>query len=250
MPCQNLTSFFWTHKFPGTSRNDNSENRETTGDRSTDDLCTEVRYFFRHTGQINSPEAEIDPHMVTGATEEIRQYSHVTTETQEKIPYWSPSTPSRSQKKARSTSQPQFCSENTLATIEADQIFLALQQLATNNHSANFNNNISRISKWPNSLTITMPTFDGKTEKLELFEDLFQTSLKIHNQLTEEEKINYLHTLMRGDALQTFKNITTPTKRIWQRFWLCSLGNTWNLSQWLRQNKNFNDWSSIPQTRS
>ena len=57
-----------------------------------------------------------------------------------------------------------------------------------------------------------MPTFDGKSEKFELFEDLFQTSLKIHNQLTEEEKINYFHSLMREDALQTFKNINGPTR--------------------------------------
>ena len=57
-----------------------------------------------------------------------------------------------------------------------------------------------------------MPTFDGKSEKFELFEDLFQTSLKIHNQLTEEDKINYFHSLMRGDALQTFKNITRPNR--------------------------------------
>ena len=57
-----------------------------------------------------------------------------------------------------------------------------------------------------------MPTFDGKPEKFELFEDLFQTSLKIHNQLTEEDKINYFHSLMRGDALQTFKNITSPNR--------------------------------------
>ena len=35
-----------------------------------------------------------------------------------------------------------------------------------------------------------MPTFDGKSEKIELFEDFFQTSLKIHNQLTEEDRIN------------------------------------------------------------
>ena len=55
-----------------------------------------------------------------------------------------------------------------------------------------------------------MPTFDGKSEKFELLEDLFQTSLKIHNQLTQEDKINYFHSLMRGDALQTFKNITSP----------------------------------------
>ena len=97
-------------------------------------------------------------------------------------------------------------------TREADQIWLALQQLATNFNSANFNNNISRISKLPKSLTTTMPTFDGKTEKFELFEDLFQARLKIHNQLTEEDKINYFHSLMRGDALQTFKNITSPNR--------------------------------------
>ena len=59
---------------------------------------------------------------------------------------------------------------------------------------------------------MTMPTFDGKSEKFELFEDLFQTSLKIHNQLTEEDKIYYLHSLMRGDALQTFKNIDSPNR--------------------------------------
>ena len=134
------------------------------------------------------------------------------TVTQEEIPYCSPTTSSGKQKKARSTSQPQFRSENTPATIEADQILLALQRLATNSNSANFNNNISRISKLPKSLTTTMPTFDGKSEKFELFEDLFQTSLKIHNQLTEEDKINYFHSLMRGDALQTFKNITSPNR--------------------------------------
>ena len=64
----------------------------------------------------------------------------------------------------------------------------------------------------PKSLTTTMPTFDGKSEGFELFEDLFQTSLKIHNQLTEEDRINYVHSLMRGDALQTFKNINGPTR--------------------------------------
>ena len=57
-----------------------------------------------------------------------------------------------------------------------------------------------------------MPTFDGKSEKFELFEDLFQTSLEIHNQLTQEDKINYFHSLMRGDAVQTFKNITSPNR--------------------------------------
>ena len=151
-------------------------------------------------------------HMVTGGPEEIRHNPHATTATQEEIPYCSSTTSSGKQKKARSTSQPHFRSENTPATIEADQFLLALQQLATNSNLANFNNNISRISKLPKSLTMTMPTFDGKSEKFQLIQDLFQTSLKIHNQLTEEDKINYFHSLMRGGALKTFKNITSPNR--------------------------------------
>ena len=47
---------------PGTSRNDKSENRETTGDRSSDDPCPEVRYFSHHSGHLNSLEAEDYPH--------------------------------------------------------------------------------------------------------------------------------------------------------------------------------------------
>ena len=165
--------------------------------------------------EFSSPQsgAETDPHMVTGVTREIRQHPHMTMETQEGIPYCSTSTSSGKQKEARSTSQPQFRSENTPATLEADQILLALQQLATNRNSANFNNNISRISKLPKALTKTMPTFDGKLEKFELFEDLFQTSLKIHNQLTEVDKINYFHFIMSGDALQTFKTSPAPKER-------------------------------------
>ena len=57
-----------------------------------------------------------------------------------------------------------------------------------------------------------MPTFDGKSEKVEIFEDVFQTSLKIHNQVMQEDKINDFHSLMRGHALQTFKNITSPNR--------------------------------------
>ena len=205
----------------GTSGNANSENREPHGDRSSNDPYPEVGYFPHHSGQLISPEAETNshmltktyPHMVTGGPEEIRHNPHTMTATQEEIPYCSPTISSGKQKKARSTSQPQFRFENTPATIEADRILLALQQLSTNSNSANFNNTISRISKLPKSLTTTMPTFDGKSEKFELFEDLFQTSLKIHNQLTQEDKINYFHSLMRGDALQTFKNITTTNRK-------------------------------------
>ena len=160
-------------------------------------------------------ESVEDRDMVTGVQREnLCQRDRLTgaTGVHEEVMYCSLSTSSGKQKKDRSTSQPQFRSENTPATIEADQILLALQQLANNNNSANFHNNISRIPKLPKSLTTTMPTFHGKPEKFELFEDLFQTSLKIHNQLTEEDRINYFHSLMKGDALQTFKNKNGPTR--------------------------------------
>ena len=153
----------------GTSRNANSENRETHGDRSSNDPHPEVGFFSHHSGQPNRPDVGINPHVVTEnyshmvTGEEIRHNSHMMTATEEEIPYCSPTTSSGKQKKARSTSQPQFRSENTHATIEADQILLALQQLASNSNSANFNNNINRISKLPKSLTTTMPTSDGKS---------------------------------------------------------------------------------------
>ena len=47
---------------PGTSRNNNSENRETTEDRPSDDPGPEVGYSFHYSGHLNSPEAELYPH--------------------------------------------------------------------------------------------------------------------------------------------------------------------------------------------
>ena len=210
----------YSETVPGTFRNTNVENQGTNEDDSQSDSHPEGGLFRSQTTQNSGPEA--GHYMVTGATErhdivtgvseEIRNGHDMVTAVQEEIPYYSSGISSGKQKKVRCTSQPQFRSENTPATIEADQILLALQQLATNSNSANVNNNNNRISKLPKSLTTTMPTFDGKSEKFQLFEDLFQTSLKIHNQLTEEDKINYFHSLMRGDALQTFKNISSPNR--------------------------------------
>ena len=166
---------------------------------------------FRHCREMVTAATERHD-ILTGVTEEVRNDPDMVTAVQEEIPYCSSGISSGKQKKARFTSQSHFRSENTPETIEADQILLALQQLATNSDSPIFNNNITKISKLPESLTTTMPTFDGKSEKFELFEDLFQTSFKIHNQLTEEDKINYFRSLMRGDALQTFKNIDSPNR--------------------------------------
>ena len=49
----------------GTSGNANSENRETHGDRFSNDPYPEVGYFPHHSGQLNSPETGTNSHMVT-----------------------------------------------------------------------------------------------------------------------------------------------------------------------------------------
>ena len=119
--------------------------------------------------------------MVTGATEQNRNCHDMVTGVHEEVIYCSASTSSGKQRKNRSTSQPQLRSGSIPATIEADRILLALQQLANNKNSANIHNDVNRISKFPKSLNTAMPKSDGKSENFELLEDLFQNSLKIPN---------------------------------------------------------------------
>ena len=57
-----------------------------------------------------------------------------------------------------------------------------------------------------------IPMFGGNSETFELFEYLLQTSFKTLNQLTQDDRINYFHSLLKGDALETFKNIIGPTQ--------------------------------------
>ena len=61
-----------------------------------------------------------------------------------------------------------------------------------------------------------MPTFDGKSEKFELFEDLFRMSLKIHNHPTEDDRMICFHSLMRGDALQAFIREMAHSEITWK----------------------------------
>ena len=84
---------------PGTSRNSDSENWEPTGDQSLNDLCPEAMFSSHHFGNLSGSELEGSHQIVTGV--------------QEETPYCSTGTSSGKQKKARSTSQPQFRIENT-----------------------------------------------------------------------------------------------------------------------------------------
>ena len=91
------------------------------------------------------------------------------TSVRKNILYRSRGTFSGKQNEARSTSQPQFRSEHNPATIEAHQVLLVPQQLASKINSGSSNNNINQGFRLPKPLTKTMPTFNGKSEKFELF---------------------------------------------------------------------------------
>ena len=56
-------------------------------------------------------------------------------------------------------------------------------------------------------------TFEGKSEKFELFEDLFHTMIKMQPEMTEQMKINHFHSLLRKNALQTFRNINSTNRQ-------------------------------------
>ena len=68
------------------------------------------------------------------------------------------------------------------------------------------------LPRLPKALSTTMPTFDGRNDKFEHFEDLFMTSLKVYPNISEEEQIHYFHSLLRGDALQTYRNMTDANR--------------------------------------
>ena len=71
---------------PRTSRKNDSDNWEPTGDRSLDDPSRKARFSSHHSGNPNSSKVEEYPHMVTGGPEEIRNRSHMVTENQEEVP--------------------------------------------------------------------------------------------------------------------------------------------------------------------
>ena len=106
---------------PEPTRSTSHNNQGTNEDYSQIDPHPEAGPIHGQTTRNVSLEDDHD--MVTGATEQIGN-CHDMTGVHEEVTYCSPSTSSGKQKKNRSTSQPQFRSENTPVTIEADQFFV------------------------------------------------------------------------------------------------------------------------------
>ena len=62
-------------------------------------------------------------------------------------------------------------------------------------------------------VSTTTLTFDGKAEKFELFEYFFHTMINIQPDMTETMKINHFYSLLRKNALQTFRNINSANRQ-------------------------------------
>ena len=84
-----------------------------------------------------------------------------------------------------------------------NQIAIAIERLANKN---------TQPSLFHPKNTLTFNGKNDKNKKIEYFEDLFHTTLKMQPNLTEEMEINHFHAHPRGLALKKFKNIQrTPT---------------------------------------
>ena len=70
----------------------------------------------------------------------------------------------------------------------------------------------SLLPPMPKALTASLPVFDGKSERFELFEDLFRNNIKMYPNITEIQKIKYFHSLLRGNALQAYCNMDVAKK--------------------------------------
>ena len=62
-------------------------------------------------------------------------------------------------------------------------------------------------------VSATTVTFDGKSDKFQHFEDLFHPMIKMQLDMTEARKVNHSHSLLRKNALQTFRNINMANRQ-------------------------------------
>ena len=155
------------------------ETRENTTENVEEGLENETRNFYTPTRSVRISSTQNDPdisrNMVTGVLND------------------STNQPKRT--KVRSQSQPPPKEPPTAA-----RTLFAPDRSSTT------------TLPMPKALTASLPTFDGKSETFELFEDLFRNNIKMYPHLTELQKINYFRSLLRGDALQAFCNIEDSEK--------------------------------------
>ena len=75
------------------------------------------------------------------------------------------------------------------------------------------NNKTSAQTLMVRPISTTTLRFDGKSEKFELFEHFFHTMIKMQSDMKETMKINHFHSLLRKNALQTVRKISSANRQ-------------------------------------
>ena len=196
-----------------TSFENASGNNDTLG---VSNVNGETRQNIRYeVSELSVSETRFDRqahthHMVTGQTAQTNQFPEFLTGR-----ILTPRNPPSHQYQNLST---QVSQDNNLPAVEQ----------TPRNQNSDPNNYINRLAdaiagiatqQRPQAATMLKPVstntliFDGKNEKYELFEDLFQTMLKTQSEMTKAMKINHFDAHLRKEALQTFKNISALNKK-------------------------------------
>ena len=196
-------------RFENASGNNNILHVSNVNDETRHNIPDEV-------SELSVPETHFDQqaytnHMVTGQTtqtNEIPEFltGHILT----------PHTPPSHQHQTLSTQ------------VSKDSNFPMVEQ-SPRNQNFDANNSINRLvdanagiatQQRPQAATMLKPVstntliFDDKIEKFELFEDLFQTKLKMQPEMTEAMKINQFHAHLQKEALQTFRKLVLQTRKL------------------------------------
>ena len=191
--------------------NVNDETRHNIPDKVSE-LSVPGTHFDRqpHTHHILTGPSDPNHHMVTGQTAQTNQFPEFVTGRN-----LTPRNPPSHQYQNLST---QVSQDNNLPVAEQ----------TPRNQNSDANNSINRLAdaiagiatqQRPQAATMLKPVstntliFDEKNEKLELFEDLFHTMLKMQPEMTEAMKINHFHAHLRKEALPTFRNISASNKK-------------------------------------
>ena len=116
-----------------------------------------------------------------------------------------------------------------LSTQVSQDNNLPVVEQTPRNQNSDAKNSINRLAdavagiatqQRPQAATMLKPVstntliFDGKNEKIELFEDLFHTMLKMQPEMTEAMIINHFNAHLQKEALQTFRNISVLNKKL------------------------------------
>ena len=194
--------------FENASENNNILRVSNVNDETRQNIPDEV-------SELSVPAARFDRqththHMVTGQTAQINQTSEFITG-----------------RTLTSRNPPSHQYQNLSTQVSQDNNLPMVKQTPRNQNSET-NNSINRpadaiagiaTQQRPQAATMLKPVstntliFDGKNEKVELFEDLLHTMLKMQPEMTEAMKINHFYAHLRKEALQTFRNKSASNKK-------------------------------------